>query len=166
MDTLTSFLLNEDSALAFDSFNENVLQNLPHQAGQWDILDPLVPFADTSKYSAGPLITTCYAPPAPRWKLNSITFDEGSLFPLLLPCPRLLPLRTARDVWCQSNMQAVSNWIGAVLPHAGMKASAGMPAQSQLPWDMAQLQQAPANVNPIAAPPDFLAGRIGCRRVS
>lgn len=58
MDTLTSFLLNEDSALAFDSFNENVLQNLPHQAGQWDILDPLVPFADTSKYSAGPLITT------------------------------------------------------------------------------------------------------------
>ena len=65
MDTLTSFLLNEDSALAFDSFNENVLQNLPHQAGQWDILDPLIPFADTSKYSAGSPYEQCWDSPAP-----------------------------------------------------------------------------------------------------
>ena len=65
MDTLTSFLLNEDSALAFDSFNENVLQNLPHEAGQWDILDPLVPFADTSKYSAGLSHRQCCALSAP-----------------------------------------------------------------------------------------------------
>ena len=44
MENLTAFLLNEDSSLPFDSFNDNVLQNLPHQPGQYDILDAIVPF--------------------------------------------------------------------------------------------------------------------------
>jgi hypothetical protein len=51
MDTLTSFLLNEDSALPFDSFNEAVLQNLPHEAEQWGILDPIVPFGNPPQYT-------------------------------------------------------------------------------------------------------------------
>ena len=44
MENLTAFLLNEDSSLPFDSFNDSVLQNLPHQPGQYDILDAMVPF--------------------------------------------------------------------------------------------------------------------------
>ena len=110
MDTLTSFLLNEDSALPFDSFNENVLQNLPHQAGQWDILDPLVPFADSTKYAAGsPCQEGCAAPAQDEENRDECDCNGGSPVPLLDPAwPQTLPGLWMRESWCQGKLTALT----------------------------------------------------------